>query len=65
MTKNALFTKRLLANSKDLEEGDKGKNNKNKNKINTDDEDGGERVKKNDNDDDDDNVERCSSNRKK
>ena len=58
VTKNALFTKRLLANSKDLEEGDKGKNNKNKNKINTDDEDGGERVKKNDNDDDDDNVER-------
>ena len=58
VTKNALFTKRLLANSKDLEEGDKGKNNKNKNKINMDDEDGGERVKKNDNDDDDDNVER-------
>ena len=49
VTKNALFTKRLLANSKELEEEKKGKNEKNKSHGDA----------KNDEDnDDDDNVER-------
>ncbi len=48
VTKNALFTKRLPANSKELEEEKKGKNEKNKSHGDADDAD----------DDDDDNVER-------
>ena len=60
VTKNAQFTKRLLANSKDLEEDKKGKNEKyNSRKDSADDAGGEERArKKNDEDDDDDNVER-------
>ena len=49
VTKNALFTKRLLANSKELEEEKKGKNDKNKSHGD---------AKNDEDDDDDDNVER-------
>ena len=51
VTKNALFTKRLLANSKELEEEKKGKNDKNKSHGD---------AKNDEDDDDDDNVERMS-----
>jgi len=60
VTKNAQFTKRLLANSKDLEEDKKGKNEKYNSRKDSADHAGGEKRarKKNDEDDDDDNVER-------
>ena len=60
VTKNAQFTKRLLANSKDLEEDKKGKNEKYNSRKDSADDAGGEKRarKKNDEDDDDDNVER-------